>query len=257
MRHLLFSIMLGLTALVAVVLGLPQSSWAGGGASLNLASDYDGQVITGTILVSADSDLQTNSYSVGIAATVTNTRSLTWEGEVSPQQTQTFTYTLAISSAGIGPGGDIPVTSLVFDTDSGQEIARQTITLDWPGFIYYLPLLVHRYSGTTPTPPPASGRFTPTIAGVLQSQSDNYNTVLTGGEIQGQDSLYGVQPEYYWSLNLSLVQCRFADLVYMVHRDYLEYDTTNVDSFSKAYLVFKNNTAYPGPPAHTVNMECV
>ncbi|MCG3211860.1 MAG: hypothetical protein FOGNACKC_05506 [Anaerolineae bacterium] len=294
MKQTLLAVLLGLTAVGLVIFSLSPASRADdNGVSLGFNADDNGQVITagqtihftailtntdavtrtyifaaqvptGTVFVASSPNLQANSYPVGVSA-ADPVKSLTWSGTISPAVSRLFTFTLQIDSAGIGPGGDIAVNALVFDAGGGAELSRQTITLDWPGATLYFPLIA-RNSGPptpqptstpspTPTPLPATGQFTPTVAGGLQSQATDYNVALAGGGyVQGQDLLYDTTPDHYWALNLTLVQCNFMELVYMVHRDYLEYDTSGVGSFGHAYLVFRNNMAYPGPPAHSVNI---
>jgi hypothetical protein len=304
MKHTLLAILLGLTAVGLVIFGLSPASRADdNGVSLGFSADDNGQVITtgqtihftailtntdamtrtyifaaqvptGTVFVAASPNLQPNSYPVGVSA-ADAVKSLTWAGAIPPQsQSTVFTFTLQVETSGAGSGGDIPVAALVFDADTGQELTRQTITLDWPGtaFSLYLPVLFHHQEPTptptntatpvqptvTPTTSPTPGntrQITPTIAGVLQSQSDNYSTVLAGGgDVHGQDSLYKTTPNHYWALSLTLIQCQFMDIVYMVHRDYLEFDTSGVGTFSRAYLVFRDDGGYPGPPTHSVKI---
>lgn len=290
MRRLIFAVAAGLLALALVFVTLSRSEAISDPVDLVLTSPYAGGEVTvgdtvrftalltnvdaisrtfvyalsipqGTVFVAASGNLQRNSYPVGAADTTV--KSLTWNGQLEPQQRQTFTFTMQITAAGTLPGGDIPVTGLVFDVDSGEELSRETVTLDWPGATLYLPVIT-RNSGPpttptpstpTPTPLPSTGQFTATLAGMLQSQATAYDAALAGsGYVAGNEMLYDQEPYQYPFISLSLVQCNFMELVYMVHRTYVEYDTGGIGEFGSAYLVFRNNTAYPGPPAHSVEV---
>jgi len=291
MKHTLLAILLGLAALGLVIFGLSPASRADdNGVSLSFSADDNGSVITtgqtinftailtntdavsrafifaaqvptGTVFVAASPDLQANSYPVGVSA-ADPVKSLAWSGSIPPQQPTVFTLTLQVASADSGPGGDIPVAALVFDAATGQELTRQTLTLDWPGSAVYLPLIRRGNEPTptptvspSPTPTPLAGQITATIAGTLHGIGGTYDEAISGVDTSGTDKLYNTQPEHYWGLSFSLTQCQYWILEYHLSRAYFEFDTTGVGNFSRAYLEFRNETAYPGPPAHSVNIH--
>ena len=296
MKHTLLAILLGLTAVGLVIFSLSPASRADdNGVSLSFSADDNGQVITtgqtihftavltntdavsrafifaasvptGTVFVAASSDLQPNTYPVG-ATVADQIKSLTWNGAIAAGQTTAFTFTLQVESSGPLPGGDIPTIVVVFEEATGQEIARQTITLDWPGVAVYLPVIFRQAAvSPTPTPPPlpsptptatpvaALRQITPTIAGILQSQAETYIGAMSGTDASGNDVLSSVSPDHYWGLTLPLSQCRSEELSYRIARNYFEFDTTGATGFNGGYLVFRHDMAFPGPPAHAVNI---
>lgn len=219
--------------------------------SANAAAVYPGQTIDYTYQI-------TNTGTVTLTVIAVNDRLdsvLFLNPTLAAGETTWGTMSRAVDqNAAPGPlTNTVTVTGWPPEGEPVATIVTTTVTItNWRQV--YLPLILNPGSDN-PTVPGNAREITATIAGALHSQAESYNEAITGGYVGGTDILYNALPEHYWALNFSLIQCKYQTIEYHLNRAYFEFDTSGVSNFSRAYLEFRNDTAYPGPPAHSVNIH--
>ncbi len=277
------AIIAGLSFLLMSFLGLgrggnegaisPYAITTGDNITLDFTSAYTGQgvvageKITFTVTITNQDVVSRNLYfyndipagllHIAHSPNLSYTTVLTWSDVLTSAGSARFTYTLQVTET--GNLDDIPVTARVFNQSGGAQLVSENIILSQVKYVSYLPLIFKQGDNSSPSPTPTpvgAIKVAPVRGGTLQSQSDNYSTALAGGGfVAGSDVIDITPPAQLPYLNFSLIQCRFNDLVYIVHRNYFEFDTSSIPAnFNAARLEFYHYTAYPGPPAHVVNV---